>query len=99
MPSNRIDRPEHSFQSANLITEVITDTAPDDPYSVPLSPGGTLSLEEGIPTFFVSRGSPTRPYAKEHQVGHEDVFTRLQQARDHFPAAGLDQAILDEMIR
>jgi hypothetical protein len=39
MASAPIDRPEFSFQSVNLITEVITDSSPDDSHWVPLAPG------------------------------------------------------------
>jgi hypothetical protein len=34
-----------------------------------------------------------------HQDGYEDDLTRLKQACGHFEAAGLDQAILDAMIK
>lgn len=99
MPSNRIDRPEHSFQSANLITEFDTFCAPDDPHSVTLVPDETHTCEEETLIVFVARGKLIHTDFKRDQVGYEHVFTSQQQARDHFEAAGLDQAILDAMIR
>lgn len=39
MASAPIDRPGFSFHSVNLIQEVITHSAPDDPHWVPLAPG------------------------------------------------------------
>jgi hypothetical protein len=169
MASKPIDRPEFLFQSVNLIQEVITHSAPDDPHWVPMAPGvafrplmfdvtqgGWSTLlrvapgcrlarhyhtapvhgftvrgcwrypehdwvaregsyifeppgeahtlvvdagEEKMLSFFVTRGSLIYTDAEGHQVGYEDVFTRLEQAREHFEAAGLDQSILDAMVR
>lgn len=169
MASAPVERPEFSFQSVNLIQEVITHSVQGDPHWLPIAPGvsirplmfditqggwstllrvapgcrlarhyhtapvhgftlkgswrypehdwvaregtyifeppgeaHTLVVDEGAEemlTFFVTRGSLIYTDAEGRQVGYEDVFTRLQQAREHFQTAGLDQAELDAMIR
>jgi len=169
MASAPVERPKLSFQSVNIITEVVTDSAPDDPCWVPLGPGvafrplmfdvtqggwstllrvapgcklarhyhtapvhgytirsswrypehdwvakpgtyifeppgeaHTLVVDEGeeeMVTFFVTRGSLIYTDEDGNQTGYEDVFTRLKQAREHFEATGLDQSVLDEMLR
>lgn len=94
MPSDRIDGQEFSFQPVNLIAAVVTDAAPGEALTLVVDEG-----EEDILPFFATRGSLIHTDAQDHQAGYEHVFTRLQQARDHFEAVGVDQAILEAMIR
>ena len=39
MLSERVDRPEHSFRLANLISKAVTDAVPHDPRWLPLAAG------------------------------------------------------------
>lgn len=50
-------------------------------------------------TFFVTRGSLIYTDADGQQVGYEDVFTRLAQARAHYERIGRDPAELEPLIR
>lgn len=169
MASAPVERPHLSFHSVNVVTEVVTDSAPDDPCWVPLGPGvafrplmfdvtqggwstllrvapgcklarhyhtapvhgytirgswrypehdwvakpgtyifeppgeaHTLVVDDGgeeMETFFVTRGSLIYTDEAGNQTGYEDVFTRLKQARAHFESTGLDQSIIDGMLR
>lgn len=94
MPSERIDGQEFSFQPISLIAAVATDAAPGEALILAVDEG-----EEDILPFFATRGSLIHTDNQNHLAGYEGVFTSLQQARDHFAAAGVDQAILDAMIR
>ncbi len=55
--------------------------------------------EAGMTTFFVTRGALIYTDAGGHQVGYEDVFTRLARFRRHLAENSLDPAIADRMIR
>ena len=54
---------------------------------------------EDMMTFFITTGSLIYTDEAGNQTGYEDVFTRLSRVRAHFEEKGLDQAILDRMIR
>ncbi len=53
----------------------------------------------GMTTFFVNRGSLIYTDQAGHQIGFDDVFTRLALFRRHLAARGLDPAIAKAMIR
>lgn len=53
----------------------------------------------GMTTFFVTRGALIYTDKSGHQIGYEDVFTRLARFRRHLAENGLDPAIADRMIR
>jgi hypothetical protein len=55
--------------------------------------------DEGMATFFVTRGSLVYTDADGNPVGYEDVFTRLALCRRHFADAGFDGGVIDAMIR
>jgi hypothetical protein len=104
MPSDRIDGPEHPFQSARIITECVPVFGPDNPHRMPPAQSKARPLavaegEDGVRDFSIARGQLIRTDTQDHQFDDEIVFTRMQQAGAHIGAAGLDQAILDAMIR
>jgi 2,4'-dihydroxyacetophenone dioxygenase len=62
----------------------------------------TLVIPEGcdeMATLFQVNGALVYVEQDGTAIGYDDVFTRLEKTRRHFASAGLDEALLESMVR
>ncbi|MFK7943967.1 MAG: 2,4'-dihydroxyacetophenone dioxygenase family protein [Paracoccaceae bacterium] len=79
-------------------------TAPKGTYIMePPGEAHTLVCDADQPidmmTFFITTGCLIYTDVDGNQTGFEDVFTRMAKVRAHFEAKGMDQSVLEGMIR
>ncbi len=105
MPRHYHTSPVHGFTLQGEWRYLEHDwTAPKGTYILePPGEAHTLVCEadqtEDMMTFFITTGCLIYTDQDGNQTGFEDVFTRLAKVRAHFEEKGLDQNILETMIR